>query len=96
MECETCGRRFNEEAYQKHIQVCEKVFIKKRKEFNVTKQRAINEEHLRTLERAQQKLSYYETSKLNSKWKIQSAQFRAAIESAKTGKMVEGVPDDRV
>jgi len=33
-ECEHCGRRFNEEAIAKHITVCEKVFIKKRKEFN--------------------------------------------------------------
>ena len=42
------------------------------------------------------KLSYYENQKLNTKWKIYSAQFRAAIESGKTGKTVEGVPDDRV
>jgi hypothetical protein len=33
-ECDHCGRRFGEEAYLKHISVCEKVFIKKRKEFN--------------------------------------------------------------
>lgn len=33
-ECDHCGRRFNEEAYQKHIMICEKVFIKRRKEFN--------------------------------------------------------------
>jgi CRISPR/Cas system-associated protein Cas10 (large subunit of type III CRISPR-Cas system) len=33
-ECDHCGRRFNEEAFQKHIIVCEKVFIKRRKEFN--------------------------------------------------------------
>jgi len=45
---------------------------------------------------AQQKLSYYQNKQLNSKWKIQSAQFRAAIESAKTGKIIEGVPDDRI
>ena len=33
-ECDHCGRRFNEEALPKHIQICEKVFMKKRKEFN--------------------------------------------------------------
>ena len=48
------------------------------------------------MEAAQSKLSYYEQHKLNTKWKIYSAQFRAAIVSAKTGKIVEGVPDDRV
>ena len=41
-------------------------------------------------------MSYYESKKLNQKWKIHSAQFRAAIMSAKTGKTVEGVPDDRI
>ena len=70
--------------------------MKKRKEFNAVKQRVINEEHLRDLEVSQQKLTYYESQKLNTKWKIHSAQFRAAIQSAKTGKTVEGVPDDRV
>lgn len=48
------------------------------------------------MESAQSKLSYYENAKLNNKWKIHSAQFRAAIESARTGKVIEGVPDDRV
>ena len=41
-------------------------------------------------------MSYYESKKLNSKWKIHSAQFRSAIVAAKTGKTVEGVIDDRV
>lgn len=97
LECQHCGRRFQEEAFLKHAQVCEKVFMKRRKEFNAQKQRTLGEEHQRFLEQAQSKLSFYEiNSKLNSKWKIYSAQFRAAIVSAKTGKIVEGVPDDRV
>ena len=33
-ECEHCGRRFNEEVYEKHFIICEKVFIKRRKPFN--------------------------------------------------------------
>jgi DNA-directed RNA polymerase subunit RPC12/RpoP len=33
-ECEHCGRRFNEEFFEKHNVVCEKVFIKRRKPFN--------------------------------------------------------------
>jgi hypothetical protein len=33
-ECDFCGRRFLDEAFEKHIVICEKVFIKRRKEFN--------------------------------------------------------------
>jgi hypothetical protein len=65
-----CGRRFNEEAYPKHISICEKVFIKKRKEFNPLKQRTIDSEHYSLLESAQSKMAYYETNKLNQKWKV--------------------------
>lgn len=36
-ECDHCGRRFNEEAFNKHIIVCDKVFIKRRREFNAQK-----------------------------------------------------------
>lgn len=49
-ECELCGRRFASEAYEKHIKICEKVFMKKRKEFNVQKQRIIGDEHSKILE----------------------------------------------
>jgi transposase-like protein len=84
-ECDACGRRFNEESYPKHRVICEKVFIKKRKEFNAVNQRTINEEHKTFLDAVSQKLSFYESNKLNQKWRIYSAQFRAAITSAKTG-----------
>jgi hypothetical protein len=56
----------------------------------------VSAEHQKMMDVALTKLSYYENARLNTKWKIHSAQFRAAIESAKTGKLVEGVPDDRV
>ena len=39
-----------EEAYAKHIVMCEKVFIKKRKEFNMLKHRTVDAEHLKFLE----------------------------------------------
>lgn len=39
MECPTCGRKFNPTPFQKHIKVCEKVFLKKRKAFDSTKMR---------------------------------------------------------
>lgn len=38
-ECPHCGRKFNVTPYAKHIKICEKVFIKKRKVFDSTKMR---------------------------------------------------------
>ena len=33
-ECGSCGRSFKEEAFEKHSNICEKVFVQKRKVFN--------------------------------------------------------------
>lgn len=33
-QCPSCGRQFNGTAYPKHVKVCEKVFVAKRKAFN--------------------------------------------------------------
>ena len=33
-QCPSCGRSFNERAFLKHIKICQKVFVQKRKEFN--------------------------------------------------------------
>lgn len=38
-QCPDCGRKFNEVAYEKHVKVCKKVFIEKRKEFDSHKHR---------------------------------------------------------
>lgn len=34
MECPTCGRKFNPAPYEKHIKICAKVFVQKRKAFD--------------------------------------------------------------
>lgn len=39
VECPTCGRSFNEKAYQKHGKVCAKVFAQKRKPVNMAAKR---------------------------------------------------------
>ena len=39
IECVTCGRRFIAEALQKHQKVCKKVFVQKRKVFDIKKVR---------------------------------------------------------
>lgn len=39
-----CQRTFNQESIQKHQEICKKVFLQKRKEFDAFKQRAIIDE----------------------------------------------------
>ncbi len=39
IECNTCGRKFAEEALLKHSKICKKVFVQKRKVFDVKKVR---------------------------------------------------------
>ncbi len=39
IECPTCGRKFVEEALVRHQKVCKKVFVQKRKVFDVKKVR---------------------------------------------------------
>jgi hypothetical protein len=43
-ECPTCGRKFNENAFEKHVKICEEVFVKKRKAFNSKAHRIIDQE----------------------------------------------------
>ena len=35
VECEVCGRKFNEDRLEKHMKICSKVTNKKRKVFNI-------------------------------------------------------------
>jgi hypothetical protein len=42
-ECASCGRTFNENAYEKHVKICKDVFIKKRKVFNSKEARMTDE-----------------------------------------------------
>ncbi len=37
--CNDCGRKFNEQAIVKHRKICRKVFVEKRKEFDITEHR---------------------------------------------------------
>lgn len=40
VECPDCGRKFNQEAMAKHSRICKKVFMTKRKKFDITAKRA--------------------------------------------------------
>jgi len=48
-ECPSCGRKFNEKAFEKHVRVCKDVFVKKRKAFNSKAMRIIDQEHAQIL-----------------------------------------------
>ena len=39
IECSTCGRKFNPTAISKHENICQRVFMQKRKAFNIKEQR---------------------------------------------------------
>jgi hypothetical protein len=43
-ECKSCGRSFNDEAFEKHSRICKKVFQSKRKVFNSQAKRMISNE----------------------------------------------------
>ena len=43
-ECDSCGRKFNETAFDRHVKVCKKVFVDKRKKFDMKKQRVEGEQ----------------------------------------------------
>lgn len=55
IECPDCGRRFNSGPYEKHVKICAKVFLKKRKVFDSQKHRiADNPELVKILKQKQQ------------------------------------------
>lgn len=66
LECPDCGRKFNRIPYEKHVKVCAKIFIQKRKVFDSKKMR-MNEE----LEKFQQEDKQH--SKFNKKKKPAAA-----------------------
>lgn len=43
-QCPHCGRTFNEVAYDKHVKICKKVFLEKRKVYDSAKHRAADTE----------------------------------------------------
>lgn len=99
IECESCGRRFVESAYEKHSSICQKVFASKRKAFDSKKARIIDSEHATILK----KKEYEEKKGVNKmglnlknnnnnnnnaskkpKWKRQSEELRAVMKCNQT------------
>ncbi|CAD7924300.1 unnamed protein product [Amoebophrya sp. A120] len=106
--CPHCGRRFARKPLEKHVKVCQKVFMKKRKEFNVAAQR-MEEEQKQALRKETLQEKQAGPLVKNQKWKTKSEEFRNAIRNARLisvaektgGPMPEFTPtsaaaDDRV
>ena len=86
--CPHCGRSFNSTALSKHIKICEKVFLKKRKAFN-TQQHRFNDSEQASLMRQgamKEKMNPLLNNKNTGaipKWKLQSMAFRAICNPGK-------------
>ncbi|CAD8193454.1 unnamed protein product [Paramecium octaurelia] len=99
-ECpEGCGRRFKENALDKHIKVCKKVFQSKRKEFNSKAHRQVNQEQAKLEKQGLVKDKIIEKKKQmaqngDPKWKKQSEAFRQMINAAKSGGTADIQPQD--
>jgi len=89
-ECNGCGRKFREEALQKHSKACKKVFQSKRKAFDTKKKRIIDSEHAMIQkqgeleERTNPKLKQMKMKKKEN-WKKQSEMLRNVAAVNKTG-----------
>lgn len=91
--CPHCGRAFNSIAFPKHVKICQKVFLKKRKAFNTQKQRIIDSEQASLMK--QGAMEAKRNPKLNNnkqkggipKWKLQSMEFRAICNPGKANQI---------
>jgi hypothetical protein len=87
--CPHCGRNFNPNALSKHVKICEKVFMKKRKAFNTQKQRINDSEQASLMKQGamEAKRNPLLNNKKNNgaipKWKLQSMAFRAICNPGK-------------
>jgi hypothetical protein len=88
-ECHGCGRKFREEAFQKHAKACKKVFQSKRKAFDSKKKRIIDSEHAMIQkqgeyeEKTNPKLKQIKQKK-NVNWKKQSEMLRNVAAANRT------------
>ncbi len=101
--CPTCGRQFREEPLLKHQKICKKVFVNKRKSFDMKKQRLDGEAMalLKLKEYEEKKKGKFGNNNNNNnnakakaaKWKKQSEEFRAIL---KAGRTVVNTPSNYV
>lgn len=92
LPCPDCGRRFLPQPLAKHVKICQKVFQKKRKQFDSAKMRVEGIPELKELndqsKKGKNRLNATKAQKpppadSKSKWKAQSEQFREAMRAIK-------------
>jgi len=99
--CPSCGRKFNDEALNKHKKVCQKVFQTKAKKFNMQKQRVLDGEHKQLLVNSKKEERKFGGLKNKSKrtgnlpgskqnkWLAKSSAFRNAMRAARGAKPLD-------
>jgi len=102
VECDTCGRNFNTVSIKKHAKVCKKVFVDKRKAFDVEAMR--KPEEVLTFEKENKNKKKKKDDKGKDikdgikkvpKWKQQSEAFRNAMNAGNGEPQQYVVVDDR-
>jgi len=99
-ECTSCGRKFNEKALQSHSKICAKVFVEKRKAFDIKAARA-DDEIMKAQANAKHRQAAIDKKlaemkeKAKKAWRQESAKLRNAANASKGGPMIE-IEDDRV
>lgn len=83
IECPDCGRKFQPESYDKHVNICKKVFINKRKQFNSAEQRELDEANAPIKKKPEVKKPAKAGASGKNKWQMQSEQFRANMRAAR-------------
>ena len=85
LPCAICARTFAPQSLEKHIKICEKTVIKKRKPFDSAKQRIQGTELEEFLPKQENKRSYQEEriGKSKSTWKQTHDEFLRAIRAAR-------------
>lgn len=55
--CPSCGRTFNPKPFEKHVKICKKVFVNKRKEFNTQQQRLVDGVQMRNMRQVNKEIT---------------------------------------
>eukprot|EP00798_Chlamydomonas_sp_ICE-L_P001151 gene1151-3715_t len=74
-QCQSCGRKFNQLAYSKHSKICQKVFVQKRKVYNVAAARVEGSEAAKFFDAKKGKpnTKFFDTKKGKPKSELQQA-----------------------
>lgn len=95
-QCPDCGRRFNPTPFEKHVKICQKVFLQKRKAFDSSKMRTAGDEELQQIQAQKARAGGKKRGmaaaaeeraipkqKGEGKWKQQSNALREAMRAAR-------------